>query len=127
AVDSRLQMLGRGLKDDDLEYTTRQAYEFGKKISAQEYAAAVACFHAIGRRISASMEDIDIVLTPALTRPPISLGELCMDMDYWAFREKLSRYVPFYSVFNATGQPAAVIPTEVHADGMPMSAQMVGR
>jgi amidase len=35
--------------------------------------------------------------------------------------------VPFQAVFNATGQPAAVVPWDLDANGVPTSIQLVGR
>lgn len=39
----------------------------------------------------------------------------------------VSRRVPFQAVFNATGQPAAVVPWGLDNEGVPMSLQLVGR
>jgi amidase len=35
--------------------------------------------------------------------------------------------VPFQAVFNATGQPAAVVPWGLDAHGLPVSVQLAGR
>jgi amidase len=35
--------------------------------------------------------------------------------------------VPFQAAFNATGQPAAVVPWALDGDGLPVSVQLVGR
>ena len=35
--------------------------------------------------------------------------------------------VPWYGVFNATGQPAASVPAGFDADGLPLAVQLVGR
>ena len=35
--------------------------------------------------------------------------------------------VPYQSVFNVTGQPAAVVPWGLDRTGMPLSIQLVGR
>lgn len=127
AVSRRLSFLGRGLEENDLENATREAYEIGKTITAIEYASAVSLFHDLGRRMAMYMQDADIILTPALTKPPISIGELTMSRGFWDFRKELSQYVPFFSVFNATGQPAATIPTGIMHSGIPISAQIVGK
>ena len=37
------------------------------------------------------------------------------------------RRSPFVAIFNATGQPAAVVPWGLDRDGVPMSVQLVGR
>jgi amidase len=35
--------------------------------------------------------------------------------------------IPFDAVWNATGQPAAVVPWDLDADGIPVAIQLVGR
>jgi amidase len=35
--------------------------------------------------------------------------------------------VPFQSIFNATGQPAAAVPWGLDNEGVPLSVQLVGR
>jgi amidase len=39
----------------------------------------------------------------------------------------VAQRVPFQAMFNGTGQPAAVVPWDVDADGLPTSIQIVGR
>jgi amidase len=34
---------------------------------------------------------------------------------------------PFQAIFNATGQPAAVVPWGLDGDGLPIAVQLVGR
>ena len=36
-------------------------------------------------------------------------------------------WVPYYGVWNITGQPAASVPAGRSADGMPRSVQLIGR
>ena len=39
----------------------------------------------------------------------------------------VSQQVPYFPVWNLTGQPAAVVPWDFDGDGLPMSVQLVGR
>jgi len=39
----------------------------------------------------------------------------------------ITRRVPWYGVFNATGQPAASVPAGFDAAGLPLAVQLVGR
>lgn len=127
AVGARLKSLERTLLPNDLEPATRQAYEIGQTVTAIEYVSAVRRFHALGRTLAQSMDGFDLVLTPALTQPPLSLGELDMNRDFWTFRKQLSEYAPFISVCNASGQPAASVPSIRAESGEPIGVQLIAQ
>lgn len=40
---------------------------------------------------------------------------------------RVGQCVPYQQIWNLTGQPAAVVPWDFDADGLPMSVQLVGR
>lgn len=126
AVDARLKLLGRALRDDDLEPVIRDGLEVGRGISASQYVDAVQRFHAIWRALSAAMQGVDLVLTPTLTQLPAKLGELALDGGFWAFREKVSRYSTFLAFVNASGRPAASLPLSSTPDGVPVACQLIG-
>lgn len=126
AVHSRLTQLRRDLRPDDLEPVTLEAFEIGKTVSAIEYGGAVRRFHALGRTMARSMEGFDLVVTPALTKPPLSIGELDMNRDFWTFRKQLAEYAAFISVCNASGQPAASVPAGHTPSGLPVGVQLIG-
>jgi amidase len=35
--------------------------------------------------------------------------------------------IPYFPIWNVTGQPAAVVPWALDGDGLPLSVQLVGR
>jgi amidase len=76
-------------------------------------------------RMRSFFEEFDLVLTPALARPPISVGP-------WAKRGWLAnlisnaRYAPFAAPWNFAGFPAASVPFGRHPTGLPMAIQLVG-
>jgi amidase len=39
----------------------------------------------------------------------------------------VAQQVPYFAPWNVTGQPAAVVPWDFDADGLPLSVQLVGR
>ena len=110
-----------------LEPAIHDAFEIGKRTSAETYGLAINRFHAIGRSIAAHMDPYDFILTPTLTSPPLPLGTLSMNDDFRSFRRKVGRYTTFLAVFNASGQPAASVPLHWSADGLPVGVQIVGR
>lgn len=127
SVNARLQVLGRALRDDDLEPAIRDGYEFGQSVPAARYAAAINRFHAAGRMMDACLDGLDVLMTPALVQLPARLGELAMTGSFQAFRRRMSRYSTFLAVVNASGQPAASLPTHWTAAGLPVGTQVIAR
>jgi amidase len=76
-------------------------------------------------RMRTFFREVDLLLTPALARPPISAGP-------WATRGWLAnlisnaRYAPFAAPWNFSGFPAASVPAGTHPSGMPLAVQLVG-
>lgn len=124
--DVRLAVLGRALRDDDLEPAMLDGYELGARMGAGAYIAAIQNFHAIGRAFARAMEGFDMVLTPALTSLPVPLGQLSMRGPSFAdFRRQVARYTPFLAVVNAAGLPAACLPLQWTEAGLPVACQLI--
>ena len=81
---------------------------------------------ALTARIGAIFEHADVVMLPGPTGPPFSVGELHARGALWTLNAVAAR-VPYYGVFNATGQPAASVPAGLDANGLPLSVQLVAR
>lgn len=126
AVDARLKLLGRELRDDDLEPVIRDGLDIGRGIASTQYVDSIQRFHAIGRALSASMQGFDLVLSPTLTQLPAELDYLALNGGFWAFREKVSRYATFLAFVNASGRPAASLPVAATPQGVPLSCQLIG-
>lgn len=126
AVQARLTLRGRDLRDDDLEPVIRDGLSVGRGLSATQYVDSINRFHAIGRAIESAMTGFDLVLTPTLAQLPAKLGELALEGEFWAFREKVSRYATFLAVINASGQPAASLPLDWTETGVPVASQLIG-
>lgn len=75
-------------------------------------------------RIWNSLGGADVLMTPATSTvaPPVGRWE-----GQGAFRtlNGVAGYVPYNAIFNATGQPAASVPSGFSAAGMPLSVQLV--
>ena len=77
-------------------------------------------------RINAIFDHADVVLTPGPSGPPFRVGQFHGRGALWTLNAITSR-VPWYGVFNATGQPAASVPAGFDAAGLPLAVQLVGR
>jgi amidase len=124
----------RGIHDDArgvehperLEPRTRAMARLGALIPAGQVARARAAEEGVAARINAIFDHADVVLTPGPTGPPFRVGELHGRGALWTLN-RVTAKVPYYGVFNVTGQPAASVPAGVDAGGLPLAVQLVGR
>ena len=80
----------------------------------------------MAERIQSIFDDVDVVITPGNATGPSRIG---------AYQRRggistlllVSQRVPFFEIWNLTGQPAAAVPWGLDSDGVPLSIQLVGR
>jgi Asp-tRNA(Asn)/Glu-tRNA(Gln) amidotransferase A subunit family amidase len=70
------------------------------------------------------LDDVDVPVTPTLTRPAPRNGELGAD-PATAFDE-YSDWLSFAYPFGCTGQPSISLPLGLSSDGLPIGIQLVG-
>ena len=129
-VRQRLAVLGRGLRDGDVEGVTRGAIRYAAGIDGATYLEAVETVHDYGRAMAAAMAGVDVLLSPTLAEPPALVGRFAHGTeDYEAFRigpQGVFAYSPFCASFNASGQPAVSVPLW-WADGLPIGIHLAAR
>jgi amidase len=124
----------RGVYDDvqtlprreRLERRTRTFARIGGLISDRRMVTIRAAEAQLAQRVLSIFDDVDVVITPGTAAGPSRIG---------AYQRRgavttltlVGQRVPFQAMFNATGQPAAVVPWGVDGDGLPTSVQLVGR
>ncbi len=121
SVDDRLAVLGRDLREDDLEPFTRGMYEHYRTCAAADLARALQGFERTSRDLGAMFADVDVVLTPTLCRPTPPLG-LLDTTDPEAMYRHVSSYSAYTSPGNVSGAPAMSVPAGFDADGLPLGA-----
>jgi amidase len=109
-----------------LEPRTRAAGRIGALFSPAVLARVRAAERAIATRIGAIFDDADVVLLPGPSGPPFRVGALEGRGALWTLLVSAAK-VPWYPVFNATGQPAASVPAGFDAAGLPLAVQLAGR
>ena len=77
-------------------------------------------------RLRGTFDNYDVLLTPALAKPPVRVGRWEGRGAPWTVLG-VSAFVPFNPVWNLTGQPAASVPAGFTDDGLPLAVQMVSR
>ena len=124
----------RGISDDAdaqahperLEPRTRNLARMGSFFSDRTMEAVRTAEERVSTRIQSIFDDVDVVITPGTGSGPSRIG---------AYRRRgavstlllVAQQVPYFPVWNLTGQPAAVVPWDLDGDGLPLSVQLVGR
>ncbi|UTI66026.1 amidase [Paraconexibacter antarcticus] len=124
----------RGIRDDVatmphpelLEARTRAMARLGGLVSDRRIGAVRAAEAAFTARVTSIFDDVDVLLTPGAATGPPRVGAYQRRGAVGTFNRIAGR-VPFQPIWNATGQPAAVVPWGLDGDGLPLSVQLVGR
>ena len=88
----------------------------------------VAQLQALARGVVAFFAEYDVLLTPALAERPLQIGECDgQGEDPMADFARSGQFTPFTALFNVTGQPAISVPAGFGEDGLPTTAQLVGK
>jgi amidase len=124
----------RGIYDDArtlphperLEARTRNMARIGRLISDRRIAAVRAGEAALTSRIQSVFDDVDVLVTPATATGPPRVGAY-QRRGAVSSLLRVARHVPFFEIWNLTGQPAAAVPWGLDHDGLPFAIQLVGR
>jgi amidase/aspartyl-tRNA(Asn)/glutamyl-tRNA(Gln) amidotransferase subunit A len=109
----------RGKVDPDL----RDIAARGANYSAPEFIAAQTARGAFGVEMDALLERYDFIVAPGTAIPPFAAGQLVPDgVDYTDWHI----WAGFTFPINLSQQPAAVVPSGLTADGLPLSFQIIG-
>jgi amidase len=121
------RVAGRDPQPADVEPLTWALYERGLELTSVDYVLATVELQRRARRIGAWFEDWDVLLTPALAKRPLPIGEVdgCGADPWGEFRES-GEFTPYTAIWNVTGQPAISLPLFHGDDGLPLGVQLVG-
>jgi len=128
ALETRAAVLGRPLREDDVERITWERVQEARGFSAADYARAIHTVHRTGRVVARFLEGYDVLLTPTMAKPPHPLGVLSLsNPDSAAFMAARSASVGFTALFNSSGHPAMSVPLAMSTSGLPLGVQFVAR
>jgi amidase/6-aminohexanoate-cyclic-dimer hydrolase len=127
-VNARARALGREPAPGDVEPVTWEWMQLGRRLGADDYMAAVAQMHQVGRRLGEFLTRYDLLMSPTLGRPTLPLGVMDMNTtDVEAFVQLVfGEVAPFTTLFNQSGGAAMSVPLGSTADGMPVGIQFGG-
>jgi amidase len=123
----------RGIRDDAvamphpsrLEPRTKAMARLGRLLGGTTIQRARAAQATDAARINAIFDDVDVLLGPATATLPPPVGRWTSAGALRTFNG-VARFVPYNAVWNHTGNPAMTFPSGWSAEGVPMSAQIVG-
>jgi amidase len=131
SVQQTVAARGHPLGPDEVEGVTRGAIAYAATLSGADYLEAVGRIHAYGRDMAGFFQNHDILLTATLAEPPARVGRFSHQTeDYLGYRlgpDGIFAYSPFCAAFNASGQPAASLPSHWTDDGLPVGVHLAGR
>ena len=129
-IERRSAELGRSPEPRELEAMTRYLMEKVAASDAMVHYRARLSAHQNSVLLMASMQGLDLLLTPALASDPVAVGEFdsrSEAFDYHRWAAQGVAFAPFSYVCNMTGQPAASLPVQLAVDQPPCAVQLAGQ
>lgn len=120
--------LARNMPDlSKVEQLTAAVARRGLEMTARDYqqaeVIAVRTAHAMWRLF----DEVDILLTPMLSGPPLKIGTFPFDHDDVELQwRRMNEFAPYAMIANIAGTPALSIPHGMDADGLPLPVQLIG-
>jgi amidase len=108
-----------------LDPLNQRMFEVAPMSTAVDYLRALTELHQQARKLIATWDQIDVLLTPTLTYPAPLIGELGQDVN--TASDEFLDWLSFTHPFNCTGQPAISLPLANSRRGLPIGIQLVGR
>ncbi|HEY6397819.1 MAG TPA: amidase, partial [Solirubrobacteraceae bacterium] len=121
------RLAGRDPTADDVEPLTWEMYEDARRHDTLSLLSAQSRLEALARSLVTWMSPFDVVLTPALARRPVPIGEIHgRGPDPWGNYRRSGHFTPYTAIVNLTGQPAVALPLYQGEDGLPTAVQLIG-
>ena len=118
---------GREAGPDDVEALTWALHERALATPASTYMRSFMILQRVARVTVEWSKQWDVILTPALAKRPLRIGELdtCGPEPMATFHSS-ALFTPFTAFVNLTGQPAISLPLFEGDDGLPLAIQLIG-
>ena len=108
-----------------LDPLNRLMFQAAPLSSAVDYLKTLTQLHQQARKLIATWNEIDVLLTPTLTYPAPKIGAIGQQVA--TASDEFLDWLSFTHPFNCTGQPAISLPLATSKSGLPIGIQLVGR
>ena len=125
ALEQRAQVLGRTLREADVEPDTWRILTASQSLSAADYLRALHILYRTGREFAGAMQGYDAVVTPTVPMPPVELGIMSpANPEGLTARRQATA---FTQIANIAGHPAMSVPLYWNDAGLPIGIQFIGQ
>lgn len=118
------QITQKPVKEEELEPITWRFYQDGLTLSAHQLILAKDRLFQLLAPLRNLLADGSVILSPALAKDPVNLGELSMADEYETYLEKNLAFSPFTALCNQTGIPAISLPVQSKYP-LPLAVQLI--
>jgi Asp-tRNA(Asn)/Glu-tRNA(Gln) amidotransferase A subunit family amidase len=120
-ISDRILELGLDLESAPLEASTKIMATLGRDTTADDYLAARDLVQDAARTMAAFHQQIDVIMSPVLSKTPAKIGWLNMNSeDMREYSKRFKSYSGFTSLYNGTGQPSMSVPLHRSGDDLPV-------
>jgi amidase len=121
------KLAGREPSEEDVEPLTWLMWERARAQDTLTGLTAQARLESVARSVVGFLGQFDVVLTPALARSPVPIGEIHgLGPDPEDHYRRSGAFTPFTAMLNVTGQPAISVPLYQDSQGLPLAVQLIG-
>jgi amidase len=122
------RLAGREPAEEDVEPLTWEMWQLARSHDTLSLLSAIGRLEVVARSLVSFLAPYDAVLTPALGRRPVKVGEIHgLGPDPMAHYRRSGGFTPYTAIVNVTGQPAVSLPLYHGDDGLPVAVQLIGR
>ncbi len=106
---------------------TRWLTDRGRAVSGPEFGLALGELRRVAAAALTQLAPYDLVLTPTLAQPPLTVGAIRDDADPERDFAAQKAFTPWTSAWNVTGMPAVSLPLHWTPDGLPVGVMLAAR
>ena len=128
SLKSIQNIINSNITEDMVEPFTWDLFNYGKQFSGGDYLNVVSFCQQMAQEVARFYKNYELWLTPTLGEPPVPLGTFDhQKVKLMDIINRISKFVPFTSICNVTGQPAISIPLYWNAENITIGSHFIGK